>query len=105
MSRIDLSKLPKNVDAASDANAAGAAKGGSKLSQILKIISAVVMLAYIVLPTDLIPDFAPVIGWVDDLAAGVGMIATVVSAIKNRRYDPNSRMEQRAKDIFGDDNF
>lgn len=105
MSRIDLDKLPKNADTAGNANNAGAVKGGSKLSQILKIVSAVVMLAYIVLPTDLIPDFAPVIGWVDDLAAGVGLIASVVSAIKNRRYDPNSRMEQRAKDVFGDDNF
>ena len=103
MSRIDLDKLPKSANA--DGGSSGNVKGGGKISQIVKIVSAVVMLAYIVLPTDLIPDFAPVIGWVDDLAAGIGMIATVVSAIKNRRYDPNSRMEQRAKDIFGDDNY
>jgi len=97
--QIDLNKLPKN--AAAD-NTVGKK---SKLSQVLKIISAVVMLAYIIIPTDLLPDLLPVVGWVDDIAAGVGLIASVVSALKTGRYNPDTRMEQRARDVFGDNNF
>lgn len=99
MSQINLDKLPKDVSSGKN--------GGKKtnLSQVLKIVGAVAMLAYILIPTDLVPDFAPIIGWVDDLAAGVGMVASIVSAVKTGRYNPDTRMEQRAKDIFGDDNF
>ncbi len=99
MSQLNLDKLPKNTSAG---NSQGKKTG---LSQVLKIVGAVAMLAYILIPTDLLPDLLPVVGWVDDLAAGVGMIASIVSAIRTGRYNPNARMEQRAKDIFGDDNF
>lgn len=99
MSQIDLDKLPKK---APTGNTPGKK---STLSQVLKFVGAAAMLAYILIPTDLLPDFAPVIGWVDDVAAGVGMIATIVSAIKTGRYNPDTRMEQRAKDIFGDNNY
>lgn len=104
MKKIKLDQLPKNASAPTVPTAKP--KGSAHtFGQVGKIITAVLMLAYILLPTDLLPDLVPVIGWLDDAVAAVGMIASAVSAIKNRRYDPESRMEERAKDVFGEDNF
>ena len=40
----------------------------------------ILALLYILSPIDLIPDFIPVVGWVDDLAVGVGAGAAALSA-------------------------
>ena len=74
-------------------------------SKIIKIISAVLALIYIISPIDFMPDLVPVIGWLDDILAGIGMVISLVSAFKSGKYNPNTRMEQRARDIFGDNNY
>lgn len=106
MKKIKLDQLPKNATATTvtkASSAAGAASGAvQSAGKWWKILIAALMLAYIVLPTDFLPDIMPVVGWVDDALAAVGMIVSAVSALKNRRYDPDARMEQRANDIFGD---
>lgn len=37
---------------------------------------------YVVFPIDLLPDFIPVIGWIDDLAALVGLGATTLWMVR-----------------------
>ena len=102
MSEIKLDKLPN----ASPSGDGGNSPKKTSVSKIIKIVSAIVMLLYIVSPVDLVPEIVvPVVGWVDDIIAGVGMAASLVSAFKSGRYDPKTRMEQRANDIFGKDNY
>jgi len=108
MKKIKLDQLPKNATANSvPVNTTKAAADGTKSAgQWWKILVAILMLVYMISPVDLIPEaVVPVVGLADDVIAAVGMIITTISAIKNRRYDPNARMEQRADDIFGKDNF
>ncbi len=38
--------------------------------------------AYILFPFDLLPDFIPVIGWLDDLVALIGLGATTIWVVK-----------------------
>lgn len=72
---IDI--LPK------DDTASTAGKAKPKVSSHLwKFLIAALMLAYIILPTDLMPDPVPIVGWLDDIVAAVGMIATTISAIR-----------------------
>ena len=40
----------------------------------------ILALLYIISPIDLIPDVIPVVGWVDDLAVGVGAGALALGA-------------------------
>jgi uncharacterized membrane protein YkvA (DUF1232 family) len=40
----------------------------------------ILALLYILSPIDLIPDFIPVAGWVDDVAVGVGAGAAALAA-------------------------
>lgn len=107
MKKIKLDQLPKNATAATIPNAAKAGGStGKSAGQWWKILVAVLMLVYMISPVDIIPEAViPVVGYADDLIAAVGMVISAVSAIKNKRYDPDSRMEQRADDIFGKDNF
>jgi uncharacterized membrane protein YkvA (DUF1232 family) len=44
---------------------------------------------YVISPIDFIPDFIPVIGWVDDIGAAVGGIAAAMSAMSARRDRKN----------------
>ena len=41
--------------------------------------------AYILFPFDLLPDFIPVIGWMDDLVSLIGLGATTVWMVKTVR--------------------
>jgi len=45
----------------------------------------VLALVYLVWPVDLVPDFAPVIGWLDDLGIAALAIAYLASASDLRR--------------------
>lgn len=45
----------------------------------------VACLAYILLPTDLVPDYWPMVGWIDDLVA---LLATLYLIIRGRRPPP-----------------
>ncbi len=48
---------------------------------VKKLIVIVIAAIYVISPVDAIPEFAPVVGWVDDaLVGGVGA-ATAVSAL------------------------
>ena len=42
--------------------------------QMLKYIILVVAFIYVIIPIDLIPDIAPLIGWVDDVVIAAGAI-------------------------------
>jgi len=44
-------------------------------------------LGYLILPVDLIPDFIPVFGWVDDAAMIASVLAYVRSRIKEEHWD------------------
>jgi len=105
MKNIKLDKLPKNVTAPTVPTAKAAGGSTKSAGQWWKYLVSALMLAYIILPTDFMPDLIPIVGWLDDIVAAAGMVISTISAIKNRRYDPNARMEERAKDVFGDDNY
>jgi len=63
----------------------------SKLGKLFVLAVA----AYIVCPIDFIPDFAPVIGWLDDL--GAAGIATAYLISVARRYRAASTQEAYAE--------
>ncbi|MCA9567914.1 MAG: DUF1232 domain-containing protein [Myxococcales bacterium] len=44
----------------------------------LAVLAWLTQAAYILMPFDLLPDFIPVIGWLDDLVALVGLLMTTV---------------------------
>ncbi|WP_062226895.1 YkvA family protein [Aureimonas frigidaquae] len=52
-------------------------------------------LAYFVLPTDIIPDFAPLIGFTDDAAVLMAAIAAVRANIAPRHYSRARRFLKR----------
>lgn len=45
---------------------------------VLAVVAWVAQAFYVLFPFDLLPDFVPVIGWLDDLAALVGLATTTV---------------------------
>lgn len=60
------------------------------LPPVLRIIFLIVALLTIVLPFDLVPDLAPVIGWLDDLAAFVYLVFELIQSIRSWRSSPKS---------------
>ena len=55
-------------------------------------------LAYLIVPTDLIPDFIPLIGFSDDLAAITFVVSTVSAHITP---DIDRKAKDKVRDIFG----
>jgi uncharacterized membrane protein YkvA (DUF1232 family) len=55
------------------------------LLEILGWLGAVLAGLYVVSPIDVIPDFIPVLSWIDDGGAIVGGIASAVTALSARR--------------------
>lgn len=56
-------------------------------------------LAYLVLPTDLIPDFTPIVGYTDDLSTLLSALAAVAMSITPREQEA---ARQTAQEWFGD---
>lgn len=54
-------------------------------------------LAYLIIPTDLMPDFVPFMGYVDDAAAFTALIGTVAHHITDVHRDEAKQMIQRFK--------
>lgn len=48
---------------------------------VLAVIAVFVMVAYTLLPTDIIPDFIPLSGWIDDGVINMGSIIALISRI------------------------
>lgn len=48
---------------------------------VLLIAAALTLL----LPTDLVPDFVPVLGWLDDLLGALVLVYQLIDAIRERR--------------------
>ena len=49
---------------------------------IVAFIVAIIAIAYVVSPIDIIPDFIPVAGWLDDLLAIVTSFVTFINKLK-----------------------
>jgi uncharacterized membrane protein YkvA (DUF1232 family) len=43
-------------------------------------------LGYLILPLDIVPDFFPLVGWLDDAAVIASVIAAIRSRIKDRHW-------------------
>jgi uncharacterized membrane protein YkvA (DUF1232 family) len=62
-----------------------------RASPLAKIFFLVAVL-YVLMPVDLVPDFAVVIGWIDDLGVALGALTSLLVAM--RRY--SRRSDQQA---------
>lgn len=51
----------------------------------MKWIAALVAALTILLPTDLVPDVVPVLGWLDDIFAVLLLVYQIADAIRERR--------------------
>jgi uncharacterized membrane protein YkvA (DUF1232 family) len=59
---------------------------GSKLGKLFVLAVAV----YVIFPIDFIPDFAPVIGWLDDLGAA-GLATAYLISVARKYRDASTR--------------
>ena len=55
-----------------------------KSNVFIMIILALLILS----PLDLLPDFIPVIGWLDDILYAVGIVTGVLKMIQEKRTEP-----------------
>jgi len=60
---------------------------------LLTIVIAVVSIAYIIYPFDLIPDYIPVLGWIDDAIVFYLLLWRLL--IETKRYSRFKAMERR----------
>jgi len=67
-----------------------------------RVAKGAVLLAalYVVVPTDLIPDIAPILGWLDDLgmtAVALTFLASQASRYEGKQLDKAAAVEAKAK--------
>lgn len=67
-------------------------RGDYRMSWLTTFI-IILTIGYIVFPFDLLPDFIPVIGWVDDIAAGYLLVKRLVS--ETQRYIRYKAMDRK----------
>lgn len=60
------------------------------LPPVLRVIVLVVALLTVLLPLDLMPDLAPLIGWIDDLAAFGYLAFELIQSIRSWRQGKSS---------------
>jgi len=56
-----------------------------RMMAALAVLAWFAQALYIIFPIDLIPDLIPIIGWIDDLVALVGLAATTVWMVRTVR--------------------
>lgn len=54
------------------------------LLEIVGWLGAALATLYVVIPIDMLPDFIPIVGWIDDGGAIIGGIASAITAITAR---------------------
>jgi len=54
----------------------------ARIRVTIGLMLGVVQALYIVFPFDLIPDFIPIIGWIDDLMSLAGLSATAIWVLR-----------------------
>ena len=60
----------------------------------MKVI-IIVALAYTIFPIDLIPDFIPIIGWIDDFAVLMILLSTVPQyTTEDIRYQAKNKLKE-----------
>ena len=65
---------------------------------VLPKVALLLLVGYLALPFDLIPDFIPVIGQLDDLAVAFGVIALLLVMVPRERFNSAlSQAEQEAE--------
>lgn len=52
------------------------------LIKLIMIVIALLLLFYIISPIDFIPDFIPILGWIDDIFAALMLIPVVWKIIR-----------------------
>ena len=65
-----------------------------KETPVLPKILAAITVAYALSPIDLIPDFIPVIGYLDDLLILPGLVALIIKLIPKEIWEKNSVLAQ-----------
>ena len=65
---------------------------------VLPKVALLLLVGYLALPFDLIPDFIPVIGQLDDVAVAFGVIALLLVMVPRERFNSAlSQVEQEAE--------
>lgn len=80
-------------------NAQGSTKAPSKKKGVWMIVLAVLCLAYIVSPIDAIPDILVGLGQVDDMGALVGMVSSIIAAIKGFKAGRAYEQDDEVNDV------
>ena len=70
-------------------------KGQYHMSWLTNVI-AILAIAYVIFPFDLIPDFIPVVGWIDDALVIYLLLLRLVK--ETQRYSRFKAMERRSAD-------
>lgn len=74
----------------------------SKISIIEKILVVAFLLLYILSPLDIIPDFIPVVGWLDDIGITCAMLVFFTKRIE--KVNSSSGIEVKKQNATKDNN-